>query len=79
MAKLPRDVRPSDLIRVLVQRGFKEIRQSGSHIVLKHDGPPEFTVVIPNHVPLKVGTLQAILNAVAGHLSTDVTELLSQL
>jgi hypothetical protein len=36
-------------------------------------------VTIPNHDPLKVGTLAGILNEVAGHLEISRDELIQQL
>lgn len=79
MVRLPRDVRPADVIRLLKSHGFKEIRQSGSYIILKHLGPPEFSVAIPNHVTIKVGTLYSVLSAVATHLKIDIAELIAKL
>jgi hypothetical protein len=35
--------------------------------------------VIPNHSPIKIGTLQSILRSVAGHHKLTVAELLERL
>ena len=61
MPKLPR-VSGSQLIRLLELFGFVEIRQKGSHIILKKksaDG--EIGTVVPNHKELADGTLRGIL------------------
>jgi predicted RNA binding protein YcfA (HicA-like mRNA interferase family) len=68
--KLPRDVSSDRLIRVLRGLGYEVIRQKGSHIRLKHDGPPAHLITVPGHDPLKAGTLHAILSEVAQMRST---------
>ena len=77
--KLPRDVSGDDLVRALEHLGYKVIRQKGSHVRLRHDGPPRHSVTVPRHSPLKAGTLQGILSEVAQSRSIGVesiTELL---
>ena len=44
--KLPRDVSADRLIRVLKNLGYQAIRQKGSHIRLKHNGPPVHLVTV---------------------------------
>ena len=61
MPKLPRLSGPQ-LIRLLEIFGFVQIRQKGSHIILKKkstDG--EIGTVVPNHKELADGTLRGIL------------------
>ena len=42
--------------------GFVVVRQRGSHIVLRKDGPTgAIGTVVPNHRELKVGTLKGVL------------------
>jgi predicted RNA binding protein YcfA (HicA-like mRNA interferase family) len=46
MAHLPQ-IKPNKLIKIILKEGFIKVRQSGSHVILKHpDG--RFTTV-PNH------------------------------
>lgn len=52
-----------ETIKRLEQLGFKQIRQKGSHVVLKKvtsDG--EIGCVVPLHKVLAIGTLHGILN-----------------
>lgn len=64
--KLPRDLSGSDLVKVLIRDfSYSQIHQVGSHIILQHPGPPTHRISIPNHSPLRLGTLNAILRAVA--------------
>ncbi|HNW92169.1 MAG TPA: type II toxin-antitoxin system HicA family toxin [bacterium] len=45
---------------MLQRHGFRPLRQSGSHIVIRRDIP--FTqLVVPNHRVLDRGTLRAII------------------
>lgn len=70
--KTPRKIRAKDLIKILSQLGYSPTRQKGSHIRLsKHDGSHHIT--IPNHEPLKIGTLNSILNDIS--VNTGVTKI----
>jgi predicted RNA binding protein YcfA (HicA-like mRNA interferase family) len=47
---------------ILQQHGFKEVRQSGSHILMQRMLPDTtITVPVPNHSELRIGTLQSII------------------
>ena len=47
---------------ILVARGFTEVRQRGSHIVMqKQTSDSTITVPVPNHPELRIGTLQSII------------------
>ena len=63
--KLPRDMDAPELIKALQRIGYRVVRQSGSHIRLHADQPLPHALTIPNHSPLKIGTLAAILADVA--------------
>ena len=56
--KIPRDVSGLEAVRALKRCGFVQLRQTGSHLILRH-GPR--TVVVPQHKPLKTGTLKGII------------------
>jgi predicted RNA binding protein YcfA (HicA-like mRNA interferase family) len=43
------------------------VHQAGSHIILETSEPAHHRIAIPDHNPLRVGTLHSILRAVAGH------------
>ena len=63
--KLPRGVSADRVIHALEHLGYAVIRQKGSHVRLRHEGPPVHTITIPLHNPLKTGTLHGILSEVA--------------
>jgi predicted RNA binding protein YcfA (HicA-like mRNA interferase family) len=77
--KLPRDLSGSDLIKRLEQVGYLVTRQTGSHIRLTCDVPIQHHVTIPNHSPLRIGTLSAILSDLATHLKITREELIRRL
>jgi predicted RNA binding protein YcfA (HicA-like mRNA interferase family) len=61
MPKMPR-ISSREAIRVLERLGFEQIRQTGSHVVLKKvTDEGEIGCVVPVHRELKVGTLRGIL------------------
>jgi predicted RNA binding protein YcfA (HicA-like mRNA interferase family) len=63
--KLPRGVPADRLIRALERLGYTVIRQKGSHVRLRNEGPPIHVITVPLHNPLKIGTLHGILSEVA--------------
>ena len=61
MVKLPR-LSGHELIKILVQFGFKKTRQKGSHMMLiKETKQGKIGCVVPLHDELEIGTLLAIL------------------
>jgi predicted RNA binding protein YcfA (HicA-like mRNA interferase family) len=77
--KLPRDLSGADLAKALRRLGYETTRQTGSHLRLTTSQGGQHHVTIPNHTPLKVGTLAAILGDVAGHFAISRDELLQRL
>lgn len=77
--KLPRDLNGSQLVKMLEKFGYQVQHQTGSHIIVKTVQEGENTQSVPNHKPLKIGTLNAILGEVADHLRIDKNELLQRL
>jgi len=76
--KLPRDVSADRLVRFLERLGYEVLRQKGSHVRLRHPGPPVHFITVPKHDHLKIGTLHGILSEVALMRATTV-EALSEL
>jgi predicted RNA binding protein YcfA (HicA-like mRNA interferase family) len=64
--KLPRDVSGRALAAALVRDwGYRQVNQVGSHMILQTDAPAHHRLSVPDHTPLRIGTLNAILRAVA--------------
>ena len=77
--KLPRNFSGADLAKRLGRLGYAVTRQTGSHLRLSTSERDQHHVTIPNHDPLKVGTLAGILNDVAAHLEISREELVQRL
>ena len=80
MKKIPRDISASELIKLLGKvYGYYVTRQSGSHIRITTEVNGQHHLTIPNHSPIKVGTLSAILNDIAEHFKISKENLVDQL
>ena len=77
--KLPRDVSGSELVKALHKLGYQVDRQRGSHVRVTTRQGGENHEVVPNHHPIKTGTLSGILKSVAAHHKISVEELVRQL
>lgn len=65
--KLARDLSGRELAKALQVLGYRVTRQTGSHIRLTTSERGEHHVTVPDHDPLRVGTLGGILADVAAH------------
>ncbi|MDP2434043.1 MAG: type II toxin-antitoxin system HicA family toxin [Pseudomonadota bacterium] len=77
--RIPRDLSGADLVKHLGQFGYAVSRQTGSHIRLTSQTHGEHHITIPNHDPLRIGTLAAILDSVAAHQGLTREALLQRL
>lgn len=78
--RIPRDVHGDNLVKALRVLGYQFDRQDGSHIRLTTQLNGEHHLTIPNHKPLKIGTLmKGILKPVAAHHGLTMDELLQKL
>jgi predicted RNA binding protein YcfA (HicA-like mRNA interferase family) len=77
--KTPRDITANDLIKALKSFGYEIVRQKGSHIRIKTELNGEHYETIPNHKPIKIGTLNAILSCIAEHFDMTKEELIEQI
>ena len=61
MPRMPR-ISSKEAIRALERLGFDQVRQTGSHVVMKQETEDgEIGCVVPLHRELKIGTLSSIL------------------
>jgi predicted RNA binding protein YcfA (HicA-like mRNA interferase family) len=78
--KIPHNVSAADLIRVLRVLGYERVRQEGSHVRLTTLVGGTHHITVPNHRPLKTGTLLGgVLKPVAAHHRLSIEELLVKL
>ena len=77
--KTPRSVSASELIKKLKIFGYEVTRQTGSHIRLTTTENGQHHITIPDHDPLRIGTLSSILTDVAEHFGKTKQEIIDQL
>ena len=77
--KLPRNISARDLIKALATLGYGVTRQKGSHIRVTTQQEGTHHLTIPDHAPIRVGTLASILGDVADHFGISRDELLERL
>lgn len=78
--KLPRDVGGRYLAGLLAESGYAITRQSGSHLRLTSQAKGHVHhVTLPDHDPMRVGALSAVLSDVARYLELDKDELIRRL
>jgi len=77
--KIPRDLSGQDLIKYLKPYGYIVTRQSGSHLRLTTTQNGQHHITIPNHDPLKIGTLSAIIADIAEHFAKTKDQLLQEI
>jgi predicted RNA binding protein YcfA (HicA-like mRNA interferase family) len=70
--KVPRDVTGREAARTLPRLGFVQIRQTGSHLILRKENR---TVVVPQHKPIKPGTLKGVIEQAGLSLDEFMAEL----
>jgi predicted RNA binding protein YcfA (HicA-like mRNA interferase family) len=76
--KSPRKINAKILVRFLSLHDYEVSRQKGSHIRLsRKDGSHHIT--IPNHDPIKTGTLHSILNDLSRYLEINKKDLIEKL
>jgi predicted RNA binding protein YcfA (HicA-like mRNA interferase family) len=75
--KLPRDLSGEELIKHLCKHwGYERVHQVGSHVILETNRPGHQRTAVPAHDPLRVGTLNAIIAAIAAHKNVSKEDVL---
>ena len=77
--KIPRDCNGAELVRALRRLGYEMQRQTGSHIRITTQRDGEHHVTVPNHNPLKIGLLNALLKDIGAHHNLTVEALIREL
>lgn len=78
--RLPRNISGQDLIRALKKLGYEQTRQTGSHIRLTRRAKnEEHHLTVPEHNPLKIGTLHSILTRVSAQTGANMENLIEML
>ena len=78
--KLPRDLSGAELIKLLCKHfGYRRVNQEGSHVILETTEPRQHRISIPDYAPLRIGTLNAILRAIATVKGVEKEDILRHL
>jgi predicted RNA binding protein YcfA (HicA-like mRNA interferase family) len=77
--RIPRDITGLELIKILKPFGYQISRQTGSHIRITTEMSGLHHITIPNHNPLRIGTISSILLEVAQHFNITKEALVNQL
>jgi predicted RNA binding protein YcfA (HicA-like mRNA interferase family) len=80
MPKIPRNISGRELAKLLNSYNYNVVRESGSHIrLISTYQQTEHKITIPDHQPIKIGTLNNILNDIAEYLKISKQELINEL
>jgi len=80
MPKIPRDISGRELAQLLDKYEYEIKRETGSHMRLVSEiRGKEHKITIPDHNPIKIGTLNNILNDLADYLKIDKKVLMDEL
>ena len=77
--RLPRDISGKELIKLLSIFGYEITHQKGSHIKVTTNQNGQHHIAVPNHDPIKIGTLNCIISQVANHLVLTKDEISEKL
>jgi predicted RNA binding protein YcfA (HicA-like mRNA interferase family) len=77
--RIPRDISSTQLIKLLKKWGYEKTRQKGSHIRLTTFLEGEHHITIPDHNPIRLGTLSSILIEIAGHFKKTKDEIANEI
>ena len=78
--KLPRDLSGEALVKHFCKHWeYLKIHQVGSHIILQTQHPTPHRIAVPQHTPLRIGTLNAILSSIAAHKNVSKEAILKDI
>lgn len=80
MSKIPRDINGAGLAKLLKFYGYTVTRQTGSHIRLTSQlRGSKYNITIPDHNPIKIGTLNSIMKDISSYLEMDKSDFIKEL
>jgi predicted RNA binding protein YcfA (HicA-like mRNA interferase family) len=64
-------------VSILCKRwDYVRLKQEGSHIILQTETPSRQRIPVPDHAPVRIGTLNTILRLVSRHKNVRKEEIL---
>lgn len=80
MPKIPRNMSGRELAKSLKKYNYQIVRETGSHIrLVSNRQGTEHKITIPDHSPVKIGTLNSVLGDVADYLQMTKDEIVAEL
>ena len=80
MPKIPRNISGKKLAKLLKNYGYTIEHKTGSHIrLVSNFKSTKHKITIPDHNPIKIGTLNNILNDISEYLGFSKEELIKKL
>ena len=80
MPKIPRDISGRKLVKLLKKYKYEVTRETASHIrLISNFKEREHKITIPDHNPIKIGTLNNILNDLTDYLKINKKILIEEL
>jgi predicted RNA binding protein YcfA (HicA-like mRNA interferase family) len=77
--KIPRNLSGRELVKTLCRDwDYTELKHEGSHIILQTEKPSPQRISVPDHAPLRVGTLNTILRLVSRHKNVQKEDILER-
>jgi len=73
--KIPRSISGAELVKLLARLGYEKTGQNGSHIKVTTTQNGQHHLAIPNHNPIKIGTLNSIIRQTADHFGKTKSEI----
>ena len=77
--RTPRNISGKELVKLLKVYDYEIVRQNGSHITVTTERNGQHHLAIPNHDPIKTGTLNGIISRVALHFKIEKQEVFNTL
>jgi predicted RNA binding protein YcfA (HicA-like mRNA interferase family) len=77
--KSPRSLSAKELIKLLKIYGYEVVSQKGSHIKVTTTHNGQNHLAIPNHDPIKIGMLNAIIRQVSDHIGKSKEDVFEEL
>ena len=77
--KLPRGLSGDELVAALKQLGYRQTRQTGSHVRMTLSSPREGHLTVPLARAIPLGTLAALVKDAAAQLHTTLDDVLWKL
>ncbi|MBI3359359.1 MAG: type II toxin-antitoxin system HicA family toxin [Nitrospirae bacterium] len=78
--KVPRDISGRDLVKALCRDWeYRTVHQEGSHFILQTEAPSHQRIPVPDHNPIRIGTITNILRLVSLHKGVQREDILKSL